>query len=89
MAFREAEQTLFASFSGKRRILLYKLPVITLIVCFSARLGINWLFSLGATIPWVGFAEGWVSNGLPRSGTNAFCFFFRKKKKLLDKVLYF
>jgi hypothetical protein len=30
--------------------------------------------------PWVGFAEVWVSNYLLGSRTNAFCFFFWKKK---------
>jgi hypothetical protein len=32
--------------------------------------------------PWVGFAELWVWDSLLRSRTNAFCFFFWKKKRL-------
>jgi hypothetical protein len=31
--------------------------------------------------PWVGVAEGWAAKRLLRSRTNAFCFFFWKKKK--------
>jgi hypothetical protein len=58
--FCEAEQTLFASFSGKRRILQGPLP------------------------PLFGGLE---STNLLRSRTNAFCFFFWKKKNPTRLIL--
>jgi hypothetical protein len=71
--FCEAEQTLFASF------FLEKEESHQSNSCFSD-------FFLGASpqTPWVGFAELWVWNNLLRSRTNAFCFFFWKKKKLIN-----
>jgi hypothetical protein len=56
--FYEVELTLFASFSGKRRV---------------------WAGFQGPVAP---FAENYVNNGLLRSRTNAFCFFFWKKNNI-------
>jgi hypothetical protein len=61
--FCEAELTLFASFSGKRRKWLY----------------VEFCWGHAPRPP--GFAEIWAAN-LLRSRTNAFCFFFWKKKKV-------
>jgi hypothetical protein len=57
--------TLFASFSGKRRILLVRLT--------------DYFWGQAPKPPWFRFAEGF-RHKFPSKQNYAFCFFFRKKK---------
>jgi hypothetical protein len=50
-------------------------------------LTVDWFLGASPQTPWVGFAEFWASNCHLRSRTNAFCFFFLKKKNADSRLV--